>query len=44
MPGLLIIDFGATVAMPEYNSILVFDVVLPLASYVGRNEIFMVTP
>lgn len=38
------IDFGATVAIPEYNSILVVDVALPHASFVGRIEIFRVIP
>lgn len=44
IPSLLIIDFGATVAIPEYNSILVVDVVFLHALYVGRNGVFRVIP
>lgn len=44
MLSLLVIDLGATVAIPEYNSILVVDVVLPPPSFVVRNEIFRVIP
>lgn len=44
MPSLLTIDFGATVAIPEYTSILLVAVVLPHASFVGRNDIFRVIP
>lgn len=43
-PNIFVIDFGATVVIPEYNSILVVDVALPRASFVGRIEIFRVIP